>query len=166
MVAKLRPNFFPFTKMVSKLKRESINQANKLYWRYHFIKNTLPVNRSLLVVSRVISQSKATSARFTGTWYAPFPLAAFFSSLAYSGCYQSRVIPSFASADGFSRVLFGISWYCMNFSLTAILVDQKFLQEQNVYFRHHRAECGTMVIYSESAKQQIWMWVVHEKLYS
>ena len=129
MVAKLRPNFFPFTKMVSKLKRESINQANKLYWRYHFIKNTLPVNRSLLVVSRVISQSKATSARFTGTWYAPFPLAAFFSSLAYSGCYQSRVILTFASADGFSRVLFGISWYCTLWTF----LWQQFLLIKNFY---------------------------------
>ena len=115
--------------MVSKLKRESINQANKLSWRYHFIKNTLPVNRSLLVVSRVISQSKATSARFTGTWYAPFPLASFFSSLAHSGCYQSRVIPSFASADGFSRVLFGISWYCTLWTF----LWQQFLLIKNFY---------------------------------
>ena len=129
MVAKLRPNFFPSTKMVSKLKRESINQANKLSWRYHFIKNTLPVNRSLLVVSRVISQSKATSARFTGTLDAPFPLAAFFSSLAYGGCYQSRVIPSFASADGFSRVLFGISWYCTLWTF----LWQQFLLIKNFY---------------------------------
>lgn len=115
--------------MVSKLKRESINQANKLYWPYHFIKNTLPVNRSLLVVSRVISQSKAKSARFTGTLDAPFPLAAFFSSLAYSGCYQSRVIPSFASADGFSRVLFGISWYCTLWTF----LWQQFLLIKNFY---------------------------------
>ena len=59
--------------MVSKLKRESINQR-----RYHFIKNTLPVNRSLLVVSLVISQRMAKSAGFTRARNAPLPLAAFF----------------------------------------------------------------------------------------
>ena len=52
----------------------------------------------------------------------------------------------------------------MNFSLTVILVDQKFLQEQNLYLGHHRAECGTIIIYSESVKRQILMWVGHEKL--
>jgi len=153
--------------MVSKLKRESINQVNKLYWRYHFIKNTLPVKRSLLVVSRVISQKMEKSASFTRARDVPFPLTAYFprSPTVSVTSPQSHVIPSLASADGFSRVLFRIYRYVTNVSLKAILVDQKFFQEQNLCLGHHRAECVTNINYSESVKRQIWMWVGHEKLY-
>lgn len=97
----------------------------------------------------------------------PFFLARLlYTNYAYSKCYQSRVIPSWASADGFSRVLFRIYRYVTNVSSKAILVDEKFLKEQNLYIGHHRAECVTNIKYSESAKQQIWMRVGHEKLYS
>lgn len=150
MVAKLRPNFFPFDKMVSKLKRESINQANKLYWRYHFIRNTLPVNRPFLVVSRVISQRMEKSARFTS---APagcaVPTDCLYSSLAYSILTMPTVSVTSPALSRVEHRLMVFHAFC----LESIGTLQTFLRKQFLLMKNfYRSKTFTLDIIA----QNVW----------